>query len=258
MKRRGFTVVELLVVISITILLIALLLPALSRARYTTRLAVCRSRLKQTGAGVLSYTNDFNGHYPHRPGVPSGWKPNRLTSGSVDDRVALRGYIAINDLLNCPLTGRIDIDGSPQSIPTYSTYHLWFGYEYQVSGNSGMHRAGDRFTWAGQSWNLLASDRDVVHDGGTWVHGTHPDTSGVMFNEVLNPGFDSHFSGGQYTFSRWQFKGSTARGNIDMNWLHDDGSVQTTGDVEVFDGRMTPVPEFAHGNMWAITFLPTP
>ncbi len=82
----GFTVVELLVVISIIILLIAMLLPALRKSRYEARSLLCGTRKKQLSAALTEYANDFNGSYPHRwPQAntynhPFWWgKPNNAT-----------------------------------------------------------------------------------------------------------------------------------------------------------------------------------
>ncbi|MCQ6463509.1 prepilin-type N-terminal cleavage/methylation domain-containing protein, partial [Vibrio parahaemolyticus] len=54
MKRRteGFTLVELLVVIAIIALLVALVLPAISRARESARAAACQNNLRQFGIGL--------------------------------------------------------------------------------------------------------------------------------------------------------------------------------------------------------------
>lgn len=63
-RRAGFSLVELLVVISIVALLISLLLPALARARETGRLVQCLSHLRQVGIGTQNYLNDFRFVYP--------------------------------------------------------------------------------------------------------------------------------------------------------------------------------------------------
>ncbi len=61
---KGFTLVELLVVISIIALLIGLLLPALSQAREAARRGQCLSNQKQIGYGLHYYSNDFNSYVP--------------------------------------------------------------------------------------------------------------------------------------------------------------------------------------------------
>lgn len=63
-SRRGFTLIEILVVIAIIALLAALLFPVFARAREGARTKVCLSNMKQLGLGFQQYLNDYGKRYP--------------------------------------------------------------------------------------------------------------------------------------------------------------------------------------------------
>jgi len=77
-KRKAFTLVELLVVIAIIALLMAILVPALNRARESGKRATCMSNLRQLVLAWLLYTEDWdgkimNGDAGHNHGREIAW-----------------------------------------------------------------------------------------------------------------------------------------------------------------------------------------
>ena len=70
--NKGFTLRELLVVIAIIALLLAILMPALSRAKEQAQATRCLANLKQIGVAMHLYANDYDYKVPRaelRPGV---------------------------------------------------------------------------------------------------------------------------------------------------------------------------------------------
>jgi general secretion pathway protein G len=63
--RHGFSLVELLMVITIIALLAALLFPVLGRARKQADSTACLSNLGQIGRGIATYMTDYDGLFPH-------------------------------------------------------------------------------------------------------------------------------------------------------------------------------------------------
>ncbi len=64
-RRFGFTIIELLVVVSIITILASLLLPSMRRMQETARSTSCLSNLRQIGAAVAAFVGDNNGSMPN-------------------------------------------------------------------------------------------------------------------------------------------------------------------------------------------------
>ena len=77
--RKGFTLVELLVVLAILLLLMAMLLPAIQRVRESANKMVCASHLRQIGQAVQLYLASNNQLFPSG----GGDNPNPRTLNTV-------------------------------------------------------------------------------------------------------------------------------------------------------------------------------
>jgi prepilin-type N-terminal cleavage/methylation domain-containing protein/prepilin-type processing-associated H-X9-DG protein len=71
-RRLAFTLVELLVVIGVIAVLVAILLPTLTKAREQARRVACGSQLRQFGIAIYCYAHDNHGWLPIATGAPAG------------------------------------------------------------------------------------------------------------------------------------------------------------------------------------------
>lgn len=155
-RALGFTLLELLVVISIIAIIISLLVPALSSARQTGMSNVCLANLRTLGQGLTMYSTEHHdqlvpGRLPKldndhwRALVLGGWKYRPTFLAMMGTNV---GIPAFDDPM--PSRGIVDKFGEPGDQQDYSskvyvcpTVSSWtderngaYGYNYQFIGNS--------------------------------------------------------------------------------------------------------------------------
>jgi prepilin-type N-terminal cleavage/methylation domain-containing protein len=76
---RAFTLIELLVVIAVIGMLMAILLPAVARAREQARVTTVNAELRQIGLALEMYMQDNDGkHPPVRQDCARGWEDHQL------------------------------------------------------------------------------------------------------------------------------------------------------------------------------------
>ena len=287
-QAPAFTLVELLVVITILVVLLALLVPAMDQAVYQAELAVCGTRLHGIAGGAIAYAMGNSRRYPDRASGRAGtaWHPAVIYNGNEamnaafaagnpsrgansldeqDDRPILRQFLSLNGHLNDPLAGKLDFENLDSDGHAYASYVLWFGFAYQ--GRQGMMKVGDRFEGRGHDnvvrrFDLLASDRDLMQVANTRRTQTgHPDAAGITVNRVVQNGqFDLEVTGTgadslKMTIATWA--SLVPRGTVDLNFAHQDGSVRRYQAVKFFDSSMNTVPDLSDSRFdWFATVPP--
>jgi prepilin-type N-terminal cleavage/methylation domain-containing protein len=143
-RSRGFTLVEMLVVIAIIVILAALLLPALAKAREKARRMKCVSNLRQLTVAMHSYILDFN-LYPWRvPASEGGSQRNTNVSATFK---ALSNELATPKIVVCPSDTRAAANAFATMRETNVSYFL--GIESKED-RPGAPLVGDRNLEGGQ------------------------------------------------------------------------------------------------------------
>jgi len=149
-KDRGFTLIELLVVIAVIALLMAVLLPALSKARESAKNVVCQSNLKQWSYILLMYTDDYKGNFPPGWSVPKGMWMSRMRSYYLDRKICL-----------CPKATKLISDGYPSG--PFVGWGIYGHPDYYGGWTPAWGDEGDYGSYSMNGWMCNPPDVGVLY-----------------------------------------------------------------------------------------------
>lgn len=176
-KRRGFTLIELLVVIAIIALLMAILMPALSRVKRQARSVACLSKLKQWSLFFSMYADEWNGKFNR--GFTASPRANRWI-------YALGDYHKWDSELTCcpnalkPWVDEYGVDSGAEGHASGTGVTMAWGYmnqghwEKQMKGSYGMN-----------GWCVDPQAGQEPHSGGPGLFWRGPTVAGAGFVPLL-------------------------------------------------------------------------
>jgi prepilin-type N-terminal cleavage/methylation domain-containing protein len=226
-NKKAFTLIELLVVISIIALLMAIMMPALSKVRNMARKVVCGSHLHNLGMTIEAYKSGNDGFYPL-----AFWGTNSFTrrvyyeslimSGQIDGSETVEGNdewvveaSSVREAYSCPSfrkfleRKREMIYGWGDNIAQH--YPIGYGYNSHLSRYNSWNAATnkpektDNWSYAGQKAN---SDTLVLIDSSAFFISNVP---GGKFYPVYNVT-------SRYVTSNGTIAGSHSGGEANSLW----------------------------------------
>ncbi|MGE4286352.1 MAG: type II secretion system protein [Phycisphaerae bacterium] len=225
-SRRAFTLIELLVVISIIAMLMAILMPALGRARESAKRTVCLSNLKTLTLGWMLYSDANDGRIPfgsvryaEANGYNAGWVtpiPNFVTNpweAELQDQLAsikdgsIYPYVQNTDVYHCPMS-------PSDEVRSFSTTHALNGTKSFVEGLGGtmvtkqlqIRRAGERIVFLDDYLTNWDACWGVYADRAQWWN-SMPVRHGSGGNTFS-------YADGHFEFIKWQDKRTIKLGEL--------------------------------------------
>lgn len=152
-RHQGFSLLELLFVLSIIALLSSLLFPVFLSVRGQARQISCASNLRQIGLGIAMYGQDCDGLYPHAidpvdRAAPSGWFAFPEFQAAIPRlgqlHEVLQPYIASSAIWSCPAdSGFVRGDFNYVTLNALPSSYEKFGTSYSYRTEIAARRASE-------------------------------------------------------------------------------------------------------------------
>jgi prepilin-type N-terminal cleavage/methylation domain-containing protein/prepilin-type processing-associated H-X9-DG protein len=167
-RLKGFTLIELVVVISIIAMLMGILLPSLGRAKFLGRRIVCQSNLRGLVVGNIGYSSDNDGYYVRgasdmvHPDLSrrnlSRWHGVRDTIDEAFDPSEgdLRGYVGKKGIKECPQ--RVNFISDEKWASNFERGCGGYGYNAVYVGSRIWDSGSGHEGWSGSSRDVEVSD----------------------------------------------------------------------------------------------------
>ncbi|NIA21736.1 MAG: DUF1559 domain-containing protein [Anaerolineaceae bacterium] len=248
MKRKAFTLVELLMVVAIIALLLAILMPALSGVFRQGVAVQCGANLHQIGLGLAQYRSQNKGYFPGgRPASSTGAVMNAGNGRKIRPRWYVHLWPTMGPPFDEPSTTdqRQTLDNPAYmcpAVPWDDERNFPYGYNYQFLGNNRNNLAGtDTINYPVSMNDIKVASRTVVaaDSMGTAADYAEADRQPYSpksgdFDRYGNHGWTldpPHLPGGNYVSANPNVSGHRssvdARHNGQANVLFADGHIDS-------------------------------
>ncbi len=215
----GFTLIELMVVISTLGILMAMLVPSVSRARAVGVSTVCLSNQRQLQAAFLGYAQDHSDEFPSNNFVyvvglgtvtMQSWAPGNPQTDMDDSHIRegiLHTYLGSSEVYRCPGDRSFASDGT-KSVPRTRSYMLnvWLNSIVEPGGSVTFQDVGKKPL--SDTFAFICANEVGIMDAAFGIkQSNHPQWANVWFDQPS----DRHQRGTTLSFldghaERWEWK----------------------------------------------------
>jgi prepilin-type N-terminal cleavage/methylation domain-containing protein/prepilin-type processing-associated H-X9-DG protein len=189
---KAFTLIELLVVVAIIAVLVAILLPAIQKARKSAKILTCGTQMRQIGVALNAYAGENRDFFPPfyvNPNNPSDRSNGTMDWRDLPDPLDKSGILRAPAIYYCPEGCPWSVS-YPQSVGYAMGYYVRWGifeFRYSLRDPSGIVLVTEPCGWWGgpgsAAWSHPATrgfPKDngfncLYLDGSVYYFGTIPD-----------------------------------------------------------------------------------